>query len=59
MVSLKKVANMPCQCSALVDAATTLVSADGVLVRQLLVVCFSFWDAVREGGNASWCEKEK
>jgi hypothetical protein len=39
------------------DVKTSLVSADGVLVRLLFLICFSFWDVVREGGNASPWEK--
>ncbi len=57
--SFKKVANMPCQCSKLVVATTTLVSADGVLVRPVLLINFSFWDVVREGGNAFPMQKRE
>jgi hypothetical protein len=57
--SFKKAANVPCQCSTSVDVTTTLVSADGVLVPLLLLIFFSFWGVVREGGNASPCKTEK
>jgi hypothetical protein len=60
MVSLKKVANMRLQCDTSADASTMLVSAMGVVVvRLLLLICFSFWDVVREGGYALPCGKEK
>jgi hypothetical protein len=41
------------------DATTTLISGDGVLVCLLLLICFSFWDVVREGGDESPCKTEK
>jgi hypothetical protein len=59
MISLKKVAIMRLQRDTSAHATTMLVSADGVLVRLLLFICFSFWDIVREGGNASPCKKKK
>ena len=47
-------------CLASSNAPTCpLVSADGVLVHLLLLICFSFWDVVREGCNAFPCKKEK
>jgi hypothetical protein len=59
MVSLKKVGNMCLQCDASADALTMLISAMDVVVRLLLLICFSFWDVVRKGGNASPFKKEK
>jgi hypothetical protein len=49
VVSLKKVVNMHLQHDTSADATTMLVSADGMLVRLLLLICFLFWDVVREG----------
>jgi hypothetical protein len=59
MVSLKKVGIMHLQYDTSADASTMLVSADGVLVCLLLLICFSLGDVVREGGNVSSCKKEK
>jgi hypothetical protein len=59
VVSLKKVVNMCLQHDTSADATTMLVSADGVLVRLLLLICFCFWDVARERGNVSPCKKEK
>jgi hypothetical protein len=59
VVSLKKVAIVRLKRDTSADASTTLVSADGVLVPLLLLICFSFWDVVREGGDESPCKKEK
>jgi hypothetical protein len=42
MVSLKKLAIMHLKRDTSADASTMLVSADGVLVRLLLLICFSF-----------------
>ncbi len=59
MVTLKKVVNMRLQHDTSADATAMLVSADGVLIRLLLLICISFGDVVMEGGNASPCKKEK